>query len=59
MIMSTFTYLAYANEHQFDPNSPARVEVPDGFESLNFYKDECFHKQNRRRDLGLALYDAP
>ncbi|KAL2817061.1 hypothetical protein BDW59DRAFT_182332 [Aspergillus cavernicola] len=57
MIMSTITYLAYANEHQFDADSPARVEVPDGFDSLTFHKDETFHKQDRRRDLGLSCYD--
>ncbi|KAL3471039.1 hypothetical protein BJX99DRAFT_267040 [Aspergillus californicus] len=57
MIMSTITYLAYANEHQFDADSPARVEVPDGFDSLTFHKDANFHKQDRRRDLGLSCYD--
>jgi hypothetical protein len=55
--MSTFTYLSYANEHQFDPDTPARCEVPGGLENLNFYKDETFHKQDRRRDLGLSHYD--
>lgn len=55
--MSTFTYLAYANEHQFDIDSPARAEIPGGLESLEFYKDETFGKQDRRRDLGLSCYD--
>ncbi|RDW58195.1 hypothetical protein BP6252_13606 [Coleophoma cylindrospora] len=57
IVLSTFTYLAYANEHMFDPDSPARVEVPNEFESLNLCKDETFYKQDRRRDLGLAHYD--
>ncbi|KAJ6443233.1 hypothetical protein O9K51_04412 [Purpureocillium lavendulum] len=56
LVMSTFTYLAYANEHQFDLSSPARVEVP-GLDDIEFYKDETFHKQDRRRDLGLSCYD--
>ncbi|KAL2211519.1 hypothetical protein CC79DRAFT_1392831 [Sarocladium strictum] len=57
LVMSTFTYLAYANEHQFDPDTPARAEVPGGLDSLEFYKDENFFKQDRRRDLGLSVYD--
>ncbi|CAH0033151.1 unnamed protein product [Clonostachys rhizophaga] len=57
LVMSTFTYLAYANEHQFDPDTPARAEVPGGLESVEFYKDETFYKQDRRRDLGLSCYD--
>lgn len=57
IVLSTFTYLAYANEHQFDPDSPARCEVPGGLDSFSFYKDETFFKQDRRRDLGLAHYD--
>lgn len=57
LILSTFTYLAYANEHQFDMDSPSRAEVPGGIESLEFYEDENFAKQNRRRDLGQSCYD--
>ncbi|KAJ4252914.1 hypothetical protein NW762_010820 [Fusarium torreyae] len=57
LVMSTFTYLAYANEHQFDPDTPARADVPGGLDSIEFYKDENFHKQDRRRDLGLSCYD--
>ncbi|KAK5124768.1 hypothetical protein LTR85_001481 [Meristemomyces frigidus] len=57
IVMSTFTYLAYTNEHMFDPNSPARVEIPDEFGSFEFFKDETFYKQERRTDLGLSHYD--
>ncbi|EXL67177.1 hypothetical protein FOPG_16685 [Fusarium oxysporum f. sp. conglutinans race 2 54008] len=57
LVMSTFTYLAYANEHQFDPDTPARADIPGGLETIEFYKDENFHKQDRRRDLGLSCYD--
>ncbi|KIW24173.1 uncharacterized protein PV07_09903 [Cladophialophora immunda] len=57
IVMSTFTYLAYANDHMFDPDTPARAEIPAGLDNLEFYKDETFYKQDRRRDLGLSHYD--
>ena len=41
----------------WDQNSPARAEVPDSFGSFEFYKDETFYKQVRRKDLGLSCYD--
>jgi hypothetical protein len=57
MVIPTFTYLSYANEHLFDPDSPARCELPVGLDTLEFYKDETFYKIDRRRDLGLSHYD--
>ncbi|EXJ88141.1 hypothetical protein A1O1_05069 [Capronia coronata CBS 617.96] len=57
MVLGTFTYLAYANEHMWDQNSPARAEVPDEFGSFKFYEDETLYKQQRRKDLGLSQYD--
>ncbi|KAF7197836.1 N,N-dimethylformamidase beta subunit [Pseudocercospora fuligena] len=57
LVASTFTYLAYANEHMFDQSSPARAEVPDEFGSFDFWKDEDYYKQERRKDLGLSCYD--
>ena len=31
--------------------------MPQDFCSLDFYKDETFHKQDRREDLGRSIYD--
>ncbi|KAG0649925.1 N,N-dimethylformamidase heavy chain [Hyphodiscus hymeniophilus] len=55
VVLSTFTYLSYANEHLFDPNS--QFDIPEGVDNIDIYKDETFHKMDRRRDLGLAHYD--
>lgn len=41
----------------WDPNSPARAEVPDDFGSFQFHRDEDFAKLVRRSDLGLSCYD--
>ena len=56
-MLSTFTYLAYANEKMARPDSPARAEVPQDFETLVIHKDETFFKQDRREDLGRSIYD--
>jgi hypothetical protein len=55
LVLSTFTYLAYTNEHLFDESSPAHLAVPD--QNFTPLKDEIYQKQDRRRDLGLSMYD--
>jgi hypothetical protein len=55
MILSTFTYLAYANEHMYDESKPTHMEVSGGVQVL---EDENWRRMARRGDLGLSLYDA-
>ena len=55
LVLSTFTYLAYANEHMWDQSRSSRLEVPStGFE---IRQDEDLARMQRRSDLGLSLYD--
>ena len=54
LILSTFTYLAYANEHMYDDTKDSKMEVAGG---LDILKDDNFLKMQRRVDLGLAMYD--
>jgi hypothetical protein len=55
LVLSTFTYLAYANEHMWDQHRTSKLEVPSsGFEVRD---DEDLRKMKRRHDLGLSLYD--
>ncbi|KAI1012480.1 hypothetical protein LB504_008476 [Fusarium proliferatum] len=52
-ILSTFTYLAYANEHVYD-----RAHVKDRVSSrYKVIPDEHAEKTVRRNDLGLSTYD--
>ncbi|KAL2831392.1 hypothetical protein BDW59DRAFT_130739 [Aspergillus cavernicola] len=55
IILSTFTYLAYANEHMYDEERPTHMEVPGGVKVL---EDENWQRMARRMDLGLSMYDA-
>lgn len=55
IILSTFTYLAYANEHMYDESKPTHMEVSGGVKVL---EDENWRRMSRRGDLGLSLYDA-
>lgn len=55
LVFSTFTYLAYANERMYDESKPSRMLAPDP--NFQIYKDEYFHKMERRIDLGLSTYD--
>jgi hypothetical protein len=55
IILSTFTYLAYANEHMYDESKPTHMEVSGGVRVL---EDENWRRMARRGDLGLSLYDA-
>lgn len=55
IILSTFTYLAYANEHMYDESKPTHMEVAGG---VQVREDEDWKRMARRGDLGLSLYDA-
>lgn len=54
VVLSTFTYLAYANERMFDQTIPSHLAVPGEIQIL---EDENYKKMLRRRDLGHSLYD--
>ena len=54
MVLSTFTYLAYVNEHMYDATRSSHMEVPGGTSILD---DENYKKMVKRLDLGLSLYD--
>lgn len=54
MVLSTFTYLAYANEHMYDQTRASRMELSG---DVNIRKDSNFRRMARRTDLGCSLYD--
>ena len=54
MVLSTFTYLAYANEHMYDQSRASRMELSGG---VKIRKDSNFRRMARRTDLGCSLYD--
>lgn len=54
MVLSTFTYLAYANEHMYDQTRASRMELSG---DVNIRKDTNFRRMARRTDLGCSLYD--
>ena len=53
-VFATFTYLAYANEHMYDESKPTRISFPEGIQLL---ASENYYTMERRKDLGLAIYD--
>ncbi|KAI1620702.1 hypothetical protein EDD37DRAFT_165541 [Exophiala viscosa] len=57
LVLSTFTYLAYANEHLWDLDRPSSVEVGPGFDINTTLRTEDFYKLGRRSDIGLSNYD--
>lgn len=57
LVLSTFTYLAYANEKLGDPGRPTLVDVGPGFDPTTVPRTEDFHRMIRRQDLGLSTYD--
>lgn len=57
LVLSTFTYLAYANEKLADPGRPSLVDVGPGFDPTTVPRTEDFHRMIRRQDLGLSTYD--
>lgn len=54
MVLSTFTYLAYANEHMYDQTRASRMELSG---DVNILKSIDFRRMARRTDLGCSLYD--
>jgi hypothetical protein len=54
MLLSTFTYLAYANEHMYDVAKASHMEIPSGTSIL---EDDNYKKMVKRSDLGLSMYD--
>lgn len=57
LVLSTFTYLAYANEKLGDPGRPALVDVGPGFDASSTPRTEDFNRMIRRQDLGSSNYD--
>jgi hypothetical protein len=55
MVMPTFTYLAYANEHMFDQTKSSAMMTPDG-EPVK-HRSEDLERMIARSDLGLSVYD--
>lgn len=55
LILTTFTYLAYANERMFDQSRSSAMTTPNGVSiaSGNWY----FENLDKRPDLGLSAYD--
>lgn len=54
MVLSTFTYLAYANERMFDESRASHMELAGG---VKIRKDAHWRRIARREDLGCSLYD--
>ncbi|EXJ83492.1 hypothetical protein A1O1_07115 [Capronia coronata CBS 617.96] len=57
LVLSTFTYLAYANEKLADVNRSSAVEVGPGFDISQTLRTEDFYRSHRRLDCGLSNYD--
>ena len=55
LVLPTFTYMAYANEHMFDQTKASAMAVPDHLDIRS--EDENFKKMKTRSDLGLSVYD--
>lgn len=53
-VFSTFTYLAYANEHMYDETKSTHISFPEGVQPL---VSDNYFKMLRRTDLGMAIYD--
>lgn len=54
LILSTFTYTAYANEHMYDETKSSHLALTGDLQRRD---DEPFRRMQRRRDLGLSTYD--
>ena len=54
LVLSTFTYTAYCNEHMYDTTKSSRLDL---FGQKDTRCDEDFQRMSRRDDLGLSLYD--
>lgn len=57
LVLSTFTYLAYANEKLADTKRSSAIEVGPGFDIESTIRTEDFYRIHRRLDLGLSNYD--
>lgn len=57
LVLSTFTYLAYANEKLADQSRSSAVEVGPGFDINQTIRTEDFHRIHRRLDCGHSNYD--
>ncbi|KIX99209.1 uncharacterized protein Z520_04785 [Fonsecaea multimorphosa CBS 102226] len=56
-VISTFTYLAYANEQLWNRKRISSIDVGPGFDINDITITEDFEKMRRRTDLGLSNYD--
>ncbi len=57
-VLSTFTYLAYANERLSDPSRASYIEIGPGFDpEADALLTPDFYRMRRRMDLGLSCYD--
>lgn len=54
IVLSTFTYLAYANERMYDQNRASRISIAGG---IQVEKDNLWRSMVRRPDLGCSVYD--
>lgn len=54
IVLSTFTYLAYANERMYDQNRASRISISGGIQAE---KDALWRCMVRRPDLGCSVYD--
>jgi hypothetical protein len=55
LVLTTFTYLAYANERMFDQSRSSAMTTPDGV-SIG-QGNEYYKNLDARPDLGLSAYD--
>ncbi|KAJ5206511.1 Concanavalin A-like lectin/glucanase subgroup [Penicillium cf. griseofulvum] len=55
LVMTTFTYLAYANERMYDESKSSAMTTPDGVSIGR--GNEYYKNLARRPDLGLSAYD--
>ena len=53
-VFSTFTFLAYANEHMYDETKSTHISFPEGVQPL---WSENYARMLRRTDLGMSIYD--
>lgn len=54
IVLSTFTYLAYANERMYDQSRASRISISGG---MQVEKDALWRCMARRTDLGCSVYD--
>ncbi|KAJ9622248.1 hypothetical protein H2204_011596 [Knufia peltigerae] len=57
LVLSTFTYLAYANEKLADQGRSSCVEIGPKFDIEQTVRTEDFYRIHRRLDCGLSNYD--